>query len=428
MGLVTANQFQTVPNIPGALSQGINLGDQFRQQQLQQKQQEFLAGGGLQQPGAVQESGKLGLDFQQKVAEGLGIIDKRTRQIDQVKLVEAADFSFRIQGLPVEQQNIAIQERIETLEGQGRDATQTRELLQTPFEQRGRALQAVQLSALPNDQRLKFLQNAQRTGQTKFQFGAQESFKDEAGNVFFATTRRDPRAGDVTPQVTPLIEGTQVQGQLTPISAQGVTSAERSAERQLVEEIKTTEAEKREVAKLTTKRKQGFVDSGVEAADGVANIKRSIQLLEDVPTGGIDAALLRGKQLFGIESADEAELSSGLGKAILSQLRPIFGAAFTENEGRRLERIEAGFGKSTEGNKRLLDQLLKIVERSAKRGLAAAEDLNDDFTANEIREALQFDLAPEVAEQAIEADPGIIMEDAQGNRARVFKDGRIEEL
>jgi len=127
--------------------------------------------------------------------------------------------------------------------------------------------------------------------------------------------------------------------------------------------------------------------------------------LDDVSTGGIDAALLRGKQLLGVESADEAELSAGLGKAILSQLRPIFGAAFTEAEGARLERIEAGFGKSTAGNKRLLKQLLKIVNRSAKRGLASAEDLGDTFTANEIREALETTLSLDSPEQNEDLTP-----------------------
>jgi len=157
MGLVTANQFQLTPDIGGSLSRGFNLGEQFRAQQLQQKQQEFLAGGGLQDPQALQQSAKLGLDFQQQVATGLGLIDQRTGQIDQARLTEAADFAFRIQDLPIDQQNIAINERIEKVEARGGDATQTRELLQVPFKQRGNALRAVQLSALPNEQRIKIL-------------------------------------------------------------------------------------------------------------------------------------------------------------------------------------------------------------------------------------------------------------------------------
>jgi len=76
---------------------------------------------------------------------------------------------------------------------------------------------------------------------------------------------------------------------------------------------------------------------------------------------------------------------------VLGQLKSIFGSAFTEKEGARLERIEAGFGKSTAGNIRLLENALKIADRSARRGIAAAEDQGADFTAKEIRDALKFD-------------------------------------
>jgi len=157
-------------------------------------------------------------------------------------------------------------------------------------------------------------------------------------------------------------------------------------------DIKTTAAEARETAKFTVKRKQGFIDAGVDAADSTANIRRSIKLLDSVETGGIDNVLLQAKQLFGIEGADEAELSANLGKSILAQLKPIFGAAFTAAEGERLERIEARFGKSPAANKRLLKQVLKIAERAARRGLAAAEDQDDQFTAEEIRKSLAFKL------------------------------------
>lgn len=243
------------------------------------------------------------------------------------------------------------------------------------------------------DRAISFGQQA--GGRAGVQFGGQETLKDEAGNLFFATTKRDPRTGQVTPALTSISgQNIQPQGQLQPISGAGLTPQEKLAQKEKIEGIKTTESEKRAIDKLTVARKQGFVDSGIEAADSLANIKRSKQLLNDVKTGGFNAAALRAKQLFGIESADEAELSAGLGKSILSQLRPIFGAAFTEREGQRLERIEASFGKSTEGNKRLLEQLLTIVERSARRGLAAAEDVGDNFTADEIKGALTFEIEP----------------------------------
>lgn len=152
--------------------------------------------------------------------------------------------------------------------------------------------------------------------------------------------------------------------------------------------IKVNEAVSTTTGKGNASRKQGFIDSGIEAADSLGNIARSISLLDEVATGGFSNAALKAKRLFGIESADEAELSAGMGKAILSQLKPIFGAAFTAAEGERLERIEANFGKSTEGNKRLLKQVKAITERAAKRGLKAAKDQGDEFTASEIQAAM----------------------------------------
>tara|TARA_R110002020_G_scaffold282208_1_gene497943 strand:+ start:4717 stop:5961 length:1245 start_codon:yes stop_codon:yes gene_type:complete len=164
---------------------------------------------------------------------------------------------------------------------------------------------------------------------------------------------------------------------------------ERPTEQQKAD-IKVTAAEQKEVRTANAKRKQGFIDSGIEAADSVANIKRSIELLKSVKTGGFDKAAFNIRQAFGVEGADEGELSANLGRSVLAQLKPIFGAAFTAAEGERLEKIEAGFGRSPATNKRLLESALKLADRAARRGLAAAKDQGDTFTANEIKEAMAF--------------------------------------
>jgi hypothetical protein len=152
--------------------------------------------------------------------------------------------------------------------------------------------------------------------------------------------------------------------------------------------IKIEEAGLKKGAEGGATRQQGFIDSGVDAADSLGNAYKVKELLASVETGGFDNAALMAKRLFGVESADEAQLSANLGKAILSQLRPIFGAAFTAAEGDKLEKIEANFGKSTEGNKRLIGEVIKISERAAKRGIRAAESQGDKFAADEIRAAL----------------------------------------
>lgn len=166
------------------------------------------------------------------------------------------------------------------------------------------------------------------------------------------------------------------------------TMAEKLEFEQSKSDIKVGEEGKKTSTKSMANRQQGYIDSGVDAADSLGNAYKVRGLLDSVETGGFNNASLAAKRLFGIESADEAELSAGLGKAILSQLKPIFGAAFTAAEGERLERIEANFGKSTEGNRRLIDEVIKISERAANRGIRAAEAQGDKFAADEIRAAM----------------------------------------
>jgi len=131
-------------------------------------------------------------------------------------------------------------------------------------------------------------------------------------------------------------------------------------------------------------RAQTTINIGVDAVKGIPILRRSLQLLETIDTGGIDAFALGARRLFGVEGADEGELSANLGKAVLSRLKETFGAAFTENEGKRLEELSAGFGKSAASNKRLLRQALLIVDGAAKRGLDAATESGDKLAMSEI--------------------------------------------
>ena len=192
-------------------------------------------------------------------------------------------------------------------------------------------------------------------------------------------------------------------------------------------------------AKGGEERVQDAIGKGLVAADGTASLRRGIQLLEGIQTGGIDRVALGAKQFFGIESGDEGELVNLLGKAVLSQLRETFGAAFTAQEGQSLKSMEANIGKSPEANKRLLKNALKIAERAANRGIDRAVQAKDFKAAAEIQESLDFileDLPTAPAQQDATAAPqapaqrqgGQVMVDADGNRAMVFPDGTFEEL
>lgn len=143
------------------------------------------------------------------------------------------------------------------------------------------------------------------------------------------------------------------------------------------------------------KRDQDNINAGFVAADSLPILNRGLELLDLIGTGKPAEIALAFKNAFGITGADEGELSANLGKAVLSQLRSTFGAQFTEKEGDRLAAIEAGFGKSTPTNKRLLGQAKRLVERTVKRGAKSARDIDDEELALEIEAAANFSLAPE---------------------------------
>lgn len=151
-------------------------------------------------------------------------------------------------------------------------------------------------------------------------------------------------------------------------------------------------------------RAQDIITGGLAAADSTAVLRRSLELLDRVETGGINRVSLAAKKLFGVEGGDEGELSANLGKAVLSQLRATFGAAFTAKEGDSLKEIEAGFGSSVATNKRLLNNALTIAENSAQKAIRRAELRGDYETADEIEAALDFNLS-EIEEAFAESEP-----------------------
>jgi len=167
------------------------------------------------------------------------------------------------------------------------------------------------------------------------------------------------------------------------------------AEAELAPDIERDKTIAKETGAGNIKRSQDYVDRGVTAAEGVPNIRRALTLMNDIQTGGVDKVAIRAKQLFGIEGADEGELSYNMGKAVLSQLKDTFGSAFTVAEGERLEKLEAGLGRSPETNKRILSQALQVMEAKAKRGAAAARELDDEFAAQDIEKYLSMEIVPD---------------------------------
>lgn len=137
-------------------------------------------------------------------------------------------------------------------------------------------------------------------------------------------------------------------------------------------------------------RRTDDINIGRDAAKGIPTLRRGLELMQFVKTGGFQAAKIRAKQFFGVEGADEGELAGNLGKAVLSQLRATFGAQFTQQEGARLEGIEARLGASTDTNIRLLNNALDIATDAAERGIEAATAARDFRTAQAIQDQMNL--------------------------------------
>lgn len=134
------------------------------------------------------------------------------------------------------------------------------------------------------------------------QFGAQETFKDEKGNLFFGTQKRDPTgAGAVQSALSPIGGGpAQPVGRVSLVSGLGQTAAEKQAATvQTAGQKRTAELEAEEKLKptveaKTTAARQAITKSG-KAFDqlekinaNIANYDEAIRLIDEgAQTGAI---------------------------------------------------------------------------------------------------------------------------------------------
>jgi hypothetical protein len=190
-----------------------------------------------------------------------------------------------------------------------------------------------------------------------------------------------------------------VDAEMLPDIKGDIAGAEKTAELDVIKSMQPGITRDNEIAKYRAqeeeKRGQNIITEGVMAAEGMPNLKRGLQLLETIETGGFNTISLNVRRFFGAEEADEGELSNRLAKAVLKQLRDTFGAQFTVGEGDKLDRIEAGFNKSPANNKRLLTSALRMSQGKVDLALKRAKNTGDQSTIDEINAWVNFSLDPE---------------------------------
>lgn len=159
---------------------------------------------------------------------------------------------------------------------------------------------------------------------------------------------------------------------------------------------------------------EAFVDHAraVAALPGIEEVVGKLKVLADDATFTLGGKAFNeiSKQLGISTSGDtsRASMISIVDNQVLPLLRPIFGAAFTAAEGDRLRNSLLDPDSTSESRKAQLDAFLDQMKRNIE---------------TKQRESEIFQ-----RQQRSPDDPGVIMIDANGNRARVFKDGSFEEL
>ena len=228
-------------------------------------------------------------------------------------------------------------------------------------------------------------------------------FKDTSGQTFIATPVTDKTTGDTKVNVNKITAPTGEAGTVasralgeTPaekqarevVTAGGKTAAELSAEAQGRPDVISAETR----TKGTEGRVQKSIQDGIDASKSLAPLKRSLDLVNIVGTGKPQEAILKFQQLFGFAPADETELQSALQIEVLKQIRPIFGAQPSKEEGLILLDLNTNFGKSTEGNIRLLKRTMALVNERVGVGLKDAEFAGDQNAIDRINRAMEFEI------------------------------------
>jgi len=205
---------------------------------------------------------------------------------------------------------------------------------------------------------------------------------------------------EFTPGITRYRNGVAVQysrgGKMRVTDSQGNVVTGQAAENAIQSGIDSGVLEAGATAQATAEgsgigeRSSDLIVRGISAAESLPTMNRAIELLgmDTVETGGFNRFKLAVKNFFGVTGEDEGEISNLLGKAVLSQLRETFGAAFTAKEGEQLQDIEAGFGKNKATNLRLLQNARDLSMGVALRAKRAALNVGDESSANDIQDYL----------------------------------------
>jgi hypothetical protein len=231
--------------------------------------------------------------------------------------------------------------------------------------------------------------------------------------------------GDVVSVIPTVVDGKVVN---LPVGARPKATPEQAADiavgkTEKVEGIKTGEQRKRTRQEQQDVRENEFITSSFTAAQELPDLRRSIELLNTVETGGFEQAKLAAQDFFGVTPADIGELRGLLGQNILAGLSAFTGA-ISEGERQFLQEISANIGQGKEVNRRQLMRLKRIQENALRRGAEILQRRADegDETARQTLEL--FNEERRISEDLAKLPPGT---SPIGNGRYQLPDGTIVE-
>lgn len=190
---------------------------------------------------------------------------------------------------------------------------------------------------------------------TAFQFGGQETLKDEEGNLFLATGKRNPATGTVETAVSPIGGGTaQPVGKLSLVSATGETAKERIETKKKESRIAIEQARGTERAKLIEKRGSDITKElsqrNRDASRSMQTLNKALTLAQQSSQGLTGSSKLQLSRLLpGIDASNEAALDASLKQLALEQLQQFKGPT-TDFEFGVTQAIAGSIGQSQSAN------------------------------------------------------------------------------
>lgn len=302
------------------------------------------------------------------------------------------------------------------------------------------------------DSSLSALQKSLSKGTASFQKGTTSIVELPDGGQATLTTVLNPSTGEIENKIVPIGKNTKLTSRAGETPEQrkqrDISTAGGKVEAQLKAKLKD---EPRLVRLKEREKQQAIADRASEIAEqkglgaqrvlarknvsaAAATARRSKQkvlrvrkALDLIETGKFaQAKRLVGQFIPGLDISDEELIQSQITKFVLDELNLQTGTK-TDFDFKKAEEASASFGRTTEGNRKILDILLANLDSSIEEERQFKAFVKNKGDPLDFSFRFEGDgLGPLPGDKP--KTGGKIMVDDNGNRARVFPDGTFEEL